>query len=165
MGACCGTPAAGCPGRAVSAVRLRLAGPSDAVPRKEREHRVRSVRVVDVYDGDTVTVLYCAGGRLRRRRCRLAGVDAPELRGPRADPGPAAAARDFLRAATPVRPIRMHVDGTEKYGRWLVRYRLRGGEWAADALIAAGHGVPMDARGRRLPAAPRGGSSTTRNKP
>lgn len=142
MGACCGRP--------ISSMRLYVAGCGDTVLRKERERRVRIVRVVDVYDGDTVTVLYCAGGHLRRRRCRLAGVDAPELRGPRADPERAAAARDFLRAETPNRPIRMHVDGTEKYGRWLVRYRLRSGEWAAAALIAAGHAVPMDARGRRL---------------
>lgn len=130
----------------------RLASVRDprVVMRKERETGCMRARVVDVYDGDTVTLLYLdALGRPRRRRARLVGFDAPELRG--TDHVRALRARDFLRAKTSFRrSVRVHYEGLDKYGRLLVRFRLGDGRWVADAMLQEGLAVPMDARGRRM---------------
>lgn len=138
-------------GSALSSCALRSCAPVDA-PRRERRKGRFQARVIDVYDGDTVTLLYIDGlGRFWRRRARLLGVDTPELHGPRA--AAAREAREFLRNSTDARrPIPVDFDGTDKYGRLLVRFRLLGGEWAAQALLDRGLGVPMDSRGRRLSA-------------
>lgn len=38
------------------------------------------VRVIDVYDGDTITIIYCKDGTIYRDKIRLNGIDAPEKR-------------------------------------------------------------------------------------
>ena len=48
-----------------------------------------TVVIDSCYDGDTCTTT--SGEKIR-----LACIDTPEIRGPRADPEPAKAARDFL---------------------------------------------------------------------
>lgn len=76
-----------------------------------------------VYDGDTVWIDIDLGCNvtLHNEKCRLYGINAPEMRGPQHDAG--VAARDWLRtklAALPTFTVRTHKDEKGKYGRWLV---------------------------------------------
>lgn len=134
------------------------------VPREERRAQRLWCRIVDVYDGDTVTIVYRAGGGVfLRRRCRLWGIDAPERRAPTAEERAAAlAAREHLcallrgRGATPdamARVRRVHVRGLDKYGRLLIGWRCADGAWVADAMVRDGHAVVYHGgtKARRVP--------------
>lgn len=108
------------------------------------------MRIVSIYDGDTVVVAIVHDGRLRRRRCRLVGYDSPELRsrddGERAR---AIAARDHLMMLLPVgRLFCANVNGLDKYGRLLVDMRVRG-DRLADIMIRCGHGCAYDGGTKR----------------
>lgn len=104
-----------------------------------------------VIDGDTleIEVEIWPGLRLRTR-LRLAGVNAPEARGPvtacELDAGRAAKA--YTQQWIDARAGRLAVTraGTDKYGRLLGHLRA-GSEDLATALIAAQHGRPY--RGER----------------
>lgn len=122
------------------------------LPRYETQTGCRWCRIVDVYDGDTCTVVARFDGCLRRRRCRLAGIDAPELCGPHKRPEEAIASRDYLKSRISRRPMRIYHDGLDKYGRLLIRFRVverrqcalcpwTRRRWVADVMIEAGHAV------------------------
>ena len=126
-----------------------------SLPRVETEKGRRRCRIVDVYDGDTCTIVARFDGRLRRRRCRLAGIDAPELCGAHARPEEARASRDFLKSIISNGVLWVHYDGLDKYGRLLIRFRVserRRGcalcppprRWVAEAMIESGHAVAYD---------------------
>lgn len=38
------------------------------------------VRVVNVYDGDTITIIFRFGSHFYHKRCRIYGIDTPEIR-------------------------------------------------------------------------------------
>lgn len=135
-------------------LRLATAGAAARAPRVETGTGRLRARVVHVHDGDTIIVLGVYGGQLRRRRCRLVGIDAPELSGVRADRPRAEASRDYLESLLPRHPLTLHYDGFDKYGRLLVRFEVRG-MWVADWMLTSGHARPMGKGGRRLPDAPR----------
>ena len=69
-----------------------------------------TVIIRSCYDGDTCRT---SDGE----RIRLACIDAPELRGKRAQPVPARAARDHLRAMVVGRSISLRRITTDRYGR------------------------------------------------
>lgn len=112
----------------------------DSTERVERAHRFIVCRVADVYDGDTFTVaLVDADGKVRRRRCRCGGYDAPEMKGPTKEA--AILAKTRLKTLLPEnRPFRMETCGLDKYGRLLVWPRLTNGQCIADIMIAENHG-------------------------
>lgn len=110
-----------------------------------------SAKCVKVYDGDTATFVFrtAPGAPLTRHRCRLAGIDAPEVRGVR-DLTPGKAAAEFLRRRLEGRVVTLSVSGTDKYGRLLVGVAVDGAD-VADQLLAAGHAVRYDGTGARFP--------------
>ena len=111
----------------------------DALPRHEKHAFNMVVRVADVYDGDTFTVVALIDGAWQRRRCRCAGYDSPELRS--RDPiekKRAVLAREHLKEMLPKTAFVLRVQGHDKYGRWLVEVPCRA---LADNMIAAGHAV------------------------
>lgn len=80
-------------------------------------------RVVSVYDGDTVTLDIDHGRRHWQKnvKCRLYGIDTPEVRGEERLQG--LVVRDWLRNRLPSGTeviIKTHRDKTGKYGRDLV---------------------------------------------
>jgi micrococcal nuclease len=99
--------------------------------------------MVSAYDGDTVTLDVDVGFEVRHRiRCRLYGIDTPELRGIERPEG--LAARDWLRERLPVGTeltLRTIRDRTGKYGRYLAEL-WHNGENINQELIEAGHAVP-----------------------
>lgn len=82
-----------------------------------------------VVDGDTVDVIVDLGFRISaRKRLRLAGIDAPELRGPERPEGlktkeelcSKLSGREFI--------VRTSRDKKGKYGRWLAEIWLKAPE-------------------------------------
>ncbi|KAL1528094.1 hypothetical protein AB1Y20_009459 [Prymnesium parvum] len=104
-------------------------------------------KVVSVYDGDTLTVAarHARHGTPYLFRVRLAGVDAPEIRGSDAAGKAAAlAARDALREQVLGKMVSIIPMGRpEKYGRLLARVELKGrdmSKWLLEQKLA----VPYD---------------------
>lgn len=81
-----------------------------------------SATVVEIYDGDTVTLDVDLGFNIRfKNKFRLYGIDAWEVRGEERERG--LVARDWLRQVFPVDSvlfIKTEKDQTGKYGRYLV---------------------------------------------
>jgi len=84
--------------------------------------------VIDVYDGDTVTVDVDLGLCIwvRRQKIRLYGIDAPELRGE--DRGIGIKVRDWLRNRIANKRIVLETikDEKGKFGRWLGKIWIDG---------------------------------------
>ena len=109
-------------------------------------------RVVKVYDGDTITLATFVGKRAYRFRCRLARIDAPEMRPTTkegsersrfAEKKAAIVARDALRELLLDRVVEIRDAGTEKYGRVLADIYL-GKICASDWMLDQGLAVPYD---------------------
>lgn len=118
-----------------------------------------AAKVVDVYDGDTIRVVFRSGGRLVQHRARMAGYDSPEMKPPRASAtrdreiAAAVAARDALRRAVDGRLVEIACGPFDKYGRVLVTVYVPAATGHVDVnawMVAAGHGVPY-AGGAKAP--------------
>lgn len=165
----------------------------DAVPRFSFAGRTLRARLLDVYDGDTVTAAFAGDdGALYKMGVRLRGVDTPELRGSGADEKAAAVrARTFVAAwalpgrfaasasAPPSRReiaaalkaapaiVTLRCDGFDKYGRCLAAvWRLGdgGGDCLNERLLREGHAREYGG-GRRAPWPWPGHSSAEPPKP
>ena len=68
------------------------------------------VTIKSCYDGDTCT-------STKDERIRLACIDTPELRGARADPVPAKAARDYLNKLVAGEQVSIRRITKDRYGR------------------------------------------------
>jgi len=78
---------------------------------------LRSGRVVNVYDGDSLTVVTVIHGTAYNVRLRLRGIDAPEIRSKCAQEKAAAhAAREALAALASDRIVRISNVSLDKYG-------------------------------------------------
>jgi micrococcal nuclease len=51
-------------------------------------------RIVDIYDGDTITIVFKLGNQLQKHKIRLYGINTPELKGSTRNEG--IIARNFL---------------------------------------------------------------------
>lgn len=77
-------------------------------------------KVLSVYDGDTITVALPFCGKLFKTKCRLLGIDSPEIRTKDAIEKVAAVlARDWLRSRIGGRRVWLQCKGYDKYGRLL----------------------------------------------
>jgi micrococcal nuclease len=79
--------------------------------------------VVSVYDGDTITVILDMGmGVQKKAKCRMYGIDTPEIRGKSAREKTAAkVARDRLRELVNEKTVLVQsLTKPDKYGRLLV---------------------------------------------
>lgn len=113
-------------------------------PRYEDRSGKLLAKCVDVYDGDSFTALIVVEGRAFRRRCRCIGYDSPELRGPNADVPNAQAAKEELKRVMPNGIFMLTFEGTDKYGRLLVKFKVNNNVWLADHMIRLGHGYPYN---------------------
>lgn len=78
-------------------------------------------KVIGVYDGDTVTVVFKYKGEYSKWSCRLAGIDTPELKTKNEKEKKAATeARDFLRGHILGKIVKIECEDFDKYGRLLV---------------------------------------------
>ena len=90
-----------------------------------------SVAISSCYDGDTCRT--STGEKIR-----LACIDTPELRGKRADPIPARAARDYLRSLVVGQNAGIRRITTDRYGRTVAELFVNGSN-VQQQLVAAGH--------------------------
>jgi len=107
---------------------------------------VTRCRVVSVYDGDTITVAAREGrrGMPRLFKVRLAGIDAPEIRGGSgAEKQAAIEARDFLRGNLLNKCVTLSDVKLEKYGRLLATVSHKGND-VSQMLLNRGYAVPYD---------------------
>ena len=91
----------------------------------------KQVVITSCYDGDTCT-------SSTGEKIRLACIDTPELRGKRADPVPAKAARDYLRELVVGRKVTIRHITTDRYGRTVAELFVNGSN-VQQQLVASGH--------------------------
>ncbi len=89
------------------------------------------VTISSCYDGDTCRT--STGEKIR-----LACIDTPELRGKRADPLPARAARDDLRALVVGQDVGIRRMTKDRYGRTVAELLVNGSN-VQQRLVAARH--------------------------
>lgn len=82
-------------------------------------------KVVDVYDGDTCTVVFRYRGKLQQHVVRMMGYDSPEMRPPKNQKNreqeikAANRAKDSLREFCAYGLVELHCHEFDKYGRLL----------------------------------------------
>ena len=94
-----------------------------------------TVTIASCYDGDTCTTA-------QGEKIRLACFDTPELRGRKADPLPAKAARDHLRSMVVGQQVGIERYTTDRYGRIVADLYLNGAP-VGRFMVSSGHGVVM----------------------
>ena len=90
-----------------------------------------AVLIRSCYDGDTCTTT-------TGEKVRLACIDTPKLRGRNAHPGPAKAARDYLRSRLKGKAITIRRIDTDRYGRTVAELFADGAN-VQEQLVASGH--------------------------
>ena len=90
-----------------------------------------SVVIATCYDGDTCTTT-------TGERVRLACIDTPELRGKRAKPVPAKAARDHLRGLVVGKKVGVRRITEDRYGRTVAELSL-GTTNVQQEMVVRGH--------------------------
>jgi micrococcal nuclease len=101
--------------------------------------------VVEVYDGDTITVDIDLGFNLSLRglKVRLSGLDTAEMKSKDAGQrSRAIAARDWLRSSCLGKHVFLQSGGQDKYGRWLGTVYTLDGLCCNEELLRLGHAVP-----------------------
>ena len=102
-------------------------------------------KVIDVYDGDTVTLVFRFGSKIWKDKCRLAGVDTAEIRTRDEDERVRGLeARDWLRAQVLNKKVWVECGKWDKYGRLLGTIFLSGDfqQSVNQELINHGFAVP-----------------------
>ena len=84
--------------------------PKKKIIKKSKEISITSDVIDSCYDGDTCTTT--SGEKIR-----LACIDTPEIRGERADPEPAKAARDFLNSKVAGEEVSIRRIKEDRFGR------------------------------------------------
>ena len=122
--------------------RLKCASHLSTAPREEKQSYRVWAKVVNVYDGDTITLALICRNKIVRRRCRLVRIDAPEMRGDHKSE--AIASRDFLQSILPKKVFRVQVLGLDKYGRLLIDPKTSKGQYVSKIMIVKKHAVFYD---------------------
>lgn len=91
--------------------------PEDA-PWFNIENTTKMCKVVDVYDGDTVTIIFEFENKYYKTKCRLYGIDTPELRNKETKES-AILARDCVRNIILNKVVQINFKKEDKYGRIL----------------------------------------------
>lgn len=128
---CCCAHTASPPNRCVAALESdmhtadkllqQLSKASTRTPLYSLEGHADYGKCVRCYDADSIHVVFSLSGQLTRFRCRLAGIDTPELRS--SDPNEreaAKAAREYLSQNILDHVVWVECGGFDKYGRLLV---------------------------------------------
>ena len=100
--------------------------------KKSKEISITSDVIDSCYDGDTCTT---ASGE----KIRLACIDTPEIRGPRANPEPAKAARDFLNSNVAGKEVAIRRITKDRYERTVAEL-AKDGINIQKMMVEKGHG-------------------------
>lgn len=84
-----------------------------------------TAKVVDVYDGDTITCVFKLYGKYYKWKCRISHIDTPEMKTKnKEEKERAIIVRDILREMILNKIIILHCYDYDKYGRLLVEFDL-----------------------------------------
>ncbi len=103
----------------------------EALSRELNKPEIGEITIKDCYDGDTCT-------SSEGERIRLACIDTPEIKGKRAEPTDAIAARDFLNEMIRGERVTIRRVTEDKYGRTVGELFLNG-ENLQQLLVEEGH--------------------------
>jgi endonuclease YncB( thermonuclease family) len=82
----------------------------------------REARVIDVYDGDSITCIFKFKDEYYKWKCRLLGIDTPEIRTKNIkEKEHAIKARDYLRSKILHQIVKIECFDFDKYGRLLIK--------------------------------------------
>ena len=85
----------------------------------------KKAKVVDVYDGDTIKVVFPVQGKLYKFNCRIQHVDTPEIRTKnKLEKQFGLKVRDILRDKILGKIVNIVCDDFDKYGRLLIDIKL-----------------------------------------
>jgi endonuclease YncB( thermonuclease family) len=104
-------------------------------------------KVISVYDGDTITILIKNNGVIYKEKCRLTGIDTPEMRGGTVESKKLALkAKDYVVDKVLNKIVRIKCGKFEKFGRLLGTVYPNGlkKESLNDELIRLGHAYAYD---------------------
>ena len=123
----------------------------DNTPLWSLNNQIHYVKVLKVYDGDTIWIAIRINFIIYKLKVRLFGIDTPEMKPPKSQPdreqekAKAREAKQFVETIILNKHIRLHVDGMDKYGRWLVRVACPDtGSDLGEMLLAQGHAYRYD---------------------
>ena len=101
------------------------------------------VRIVNMYDGDTLTALCVLASKVWKISLRLRGIDCPEMRGRgAAEKRAALSVRDVVSARALDQICYITAHGVDKYGRLIADVHLPDGCNLALLLLENGLGRP-----------------------
>jgi endonuclease YncB( thermonuclease family) len=103
------------------------------IPKAVLGQTSEKVVIASCYDGDTCT-------SSTGEKIRLACIDTPELRGKRAQPVPAEAARDYLRELMVGRNVTIRRITTDRHRRTVAELFVNGSN-VQQQLVASGHAL------------------------
>lgn len=103
----------------------------EALSRKSLKPEIGEITIKDCYDGDTCT-------SSEGEKIRLACIDTPEIRGKRAKPNKAIAAKNFLNEKIKGKKVSIRRVTEDKYGRTVGELSLNG-ENLQELLVKEGH--------------------------
>ena len=103
----------------------------EALGRKSNKPEIGEITIKDCYDGDTCT-------SSEGEKIRLACIDTPEIRGKRAKPNKALAAKNFLNEKIKGKKVSIRRVTEDKYGRTVGELSFNG-ENLQELLVKEGH--------------------------
>jgi micrococcal nuclease len=107
--------------------------------------QTRRATVIDVYDGDTITVAFWVGWQRYSFKFRLSGIDTPEIRTKnRTEKALGIAAKEYLEDCILHKSVKLvFADSEDKYGRLMGTVMLRG-EDINQKLVDKGYAKKYD---------------------
>ena len=115
------------------------------IPRFSLNGRTFTAKCVKVYDADTIHVVFSLSGQLHRFICRLAHIDAAELKSTGEENRVAIEGRDYLRDLILNQLIIIECGKFDKYGRVLVTITFNN-ENVNDLLVSKNYAYKYNGR-------------------
>jgi endonuclease YncB( thermonuclease family) len=85
------------------------------------DKQIIKCKVVDIYDGDTITVILPLNGKMFKKKCRLFGIDCAEIRTKNLEEKSCGYdAKKFLHSHINDKEIWIECGNWDKYGRLLI---------------------------------------------
>ena len=96
-------------------------------------------KVVSVYDGDTITLVFEFANQYYKWNCRLDGIDTPEMKSKNnEEKALAIKARDYLREQILGKIVDIECGDFDKYGRLLIKL-IYENQCMNELMISQGH--------------------------
>ena len=114
------------------------------------EGETKTAKVVSVYDGDTIKVVFSLSGKLFKFNCRISGVDTPEIRTKNEkEKAYGLKVRDKLKEKILNKVVVVQCGKFDKYGRLLIDIQQEGTETISKWLIKNNYAFPYDGGKKR----------------